>query len=85
MRTIHKYELQITDVQRVGLPVGWQTALVDVQGSKACLWAIIDTDAPIEDEVIDITGTGRPAPMGGEHIGSFQQPPFVWHVWRRAR
>lgn len=52
--------------------------------SRAC-GAIVKDDAPLVDRVIEIFGTGNPmwVDMGvsRKYIGTFQQPPFVWHVF----
>jgi hypothetical protein len=84
MKTVHKYPLTITDLQEINTYEGWQPLLVEVQAGP-CLWALVDTGRAMLVDQISITGTGRPVPDDAEHCGSFQMPPFVWHVWRRRR
>jgi hypothetical protein len=46
------------------------------------MWAAVDdTEESVETKFF-VTGTGERAPDAREHLASFQQGPFVWHVWR---
>ena len=85
MRTVHKYPLKIAHWQEINTYAGWQPLLVGVQAETPCLWAFVNTDRPMLVDQITITGTGHEVPSDAEHCGSFQYPPFVWHVWRRVR
>ncbi len=85
MKTVYKYPLYIVDAQVVNLPAGAVVLHIapDPQG-KACLWAFVDTDRPLETRSIVVTGTGHEVPDGLEHLGSFVQEWGVWHVWERV-
>lgn len=49
---------------------------------EACVWVEVDDDSPFREERdVVVTGTGTPIPDGAVHIGSFNDNPFVWHVW----
>lgn len=95
-RTIWKYELKETDVQRVGMPAGAELLHVasqrvekhgpDQYGSwdALCMWALLDPDAPTVERLVAIVGTGNPAPAlndDAKYVGSAQCGPFVWHVF----
>jgi len=86
---IWKYELSVTDMQRVMMPPGAELLSVANQGGTLCLWAKVDADLPPTDEVwIEIIGTGNeiPTDMGIDRnfIGTVLQNPFVWHVFERV-
>lgn len=86
MTTIWKYQLAIVDAQRVEMPEGAEILTAQFQGGVLCLWAMVDSDRPTTDRVIEIFGTGNPIPpfVGVRKlIATAQQPnyPLVWHVF----
>lgn len=82
MRTIYKYQLDITDAQFINAS-GFRPLYVDLQHGFPCLWAEVDTDRGLESERIYIVGTGNPVPLSDsiQYVGTFQQEEFVWHVY----
>lgn len=86
MRTIYKYPIEITDSQKIEMPVGSELihAGFDPTGTP-CVWALVDTATDKCLQEILIFGTGNPISEGhylsSEHIGSFVQGQFVWHVF----
>lgn len=84
MKTIWKFPLRITDEQWVSMPRGARVLSVQMQGDQACVWAIVESAATQEMRRLVILGTGNPIGDSGEtltFIGTFQQPPFVWHLF----
>lgn len=84
MKVIWKYELEVTDVQRVAMPEGARLLSVQAQGAAPMLWALVDSRAPIADRMIGIVGTGNPAPdddVDAVYVGSVMCGAFVWHVF----
>jgi hypothetical protein len=87
VQTIYKYRLEITDAQRVKMPEDAEILTAQFQGEDLCLWAVVDTDRPIRERVIEIFGTGNPmwVDMGvhRKFIATAQRPnmPPVWHVF----
>jgi hypothetical protein len=83
MKTIYKYPLEITDSQLIEMPMNAEIlhAGIDPQGT-ACVWAALETRNEYEQVKLLIVGTGNPIPeTARKHLGSFVQPPFVWHVF----
>jgi hypothetical protein len=82
---IWKFPLKLSTVQCVDMPQGVSPADVldvQVQNGTICLWAMCDPDATLEQRDVYIHGTGHPFnPDGMEHVGTVQQPPYVWHVF----
>jgi len=87
MARIHKYPFQITDRQTLAIP-GNSVKLLRVGLSPdkvPCLWLEVDPSAPLQPLTLLVVGTGREAPSGQAHLGSFCQGPFVWHVYSEGK
>ena len=83
MKTIYKYPIQITDKQDVGMPECANVIHVglDPQGTP-CIWAEVVTERSLRIYEVFVVGTGNPIPsVAKNHLGSFVQGPFVWHVY----
>ena len=85
MNTVWKFNLSPGDESEIEMPVGAKVLMAGEQNGVWCLWASVDPDAMKERRLFRITGTGHPIPDGVKHIASFQQPPFVWHVWESLK
>lgn len=87
MKTIWEFPLAIVSVNFVRMPRGAEILAVQTQGDAPCLWAMVEPEAPHQSRYIEVLGTGQPIheDMGVDrkYIGTFQQPPFVWHVFER--
>lgn len=80
MKKIYKYPLEVAGGwQEVVIPCNARIVHVDVQYSKICLWALVETMNETEIRTFTIKGTGQS--IGNDsYIGSVQMPPYVWHV-----
>jgi hypothetical protein len=69
------------------MPKGAEILTVQRQGNMACIWAIVDPNADRERRVFEVFGTGQSMhdDMGveREYVNTFQQGPYVWHVFER--
>lgn len=93
MRSIWKFDLEITDAQIVEMPVGAVLRFVAAQGPhEVKLWAEVDTTAWKTRRLIAMFGTGHQIPetlnnpQDGTatpitYVGSVIDGPFVWHVY----
>lgn len=82
MKTIYKYPLIVTNLQTLNLPEQAQILSIECQGDKPQMWALVDPYKPTEERTFRIFGTGDELNgFDGTHIATFQQPPFVWHVF----
>lgn len=86
MQSIWKYELEVTDIQTIRLPLGAKIISVAEQRGRLCLWAIVNLDNvhPDSGELVEIAivGTGNPVDTSGlKFIGTVVMNPFVWHVF----
>ena len=86
MKTIWKYELEVTDEQVISVPVEAQALAVQVQGGKPCIWALVDSEAERRHRTVYIHGTGHEVSLGaqsGRHLGTVQLAggALVFHVF----
>ena len=82
MKAIWKQVLCKTDRQAIDLPVGAKILDVQVQRGEWCLWYSCGVDLPLEKRYIAIYATGQEVEaLNGDYIGTFQDGPFVWHVF----
>jgi hypothetical protein len=58
MKTIWKYEFQMTDVNTVEMPEDARVLTVQVQNGTICLWAEVDTNNRMEERKFMTCGTG---------------------------
>jgi len=89
-RRIYKYEFEIGDFVEIDFPKTSTILKIECQGNQPCLWAMVDV-GEISDpsrlmgdkQKFRIFGTGHPIPVNfdGKHIATFQQDPFVWHMF----
>ena len=88
--TIYKYRLDRKPNEYgeipVLLPAGARTISVGLQGDGIVIWAIVDDEAP--DDACRtwflVLGTGKRnnSPGFGEFIGTVNQGPSWWHVFK---
>jgi len=84
MKTIWKFEVEITDEPRVQIPSGAQILHVEPASAGSLnIWALVDTSQPTEWRRLRIVGTGHPIPDADEldHVGTVSAAPFVWHLF----
>jgi hypothetical protein len=82
---VYKYTFAVDYRISIQMPADAKILMIDVQFGVPCMWALVDPAKPMVQREFLIVGTGHPVPpSGNRHVGSFQQPPFVWHVFEKA-
>lgn len=84
MKTIWKFEFDIKDDVQLQMPIGAKILSVQSQGSKSCLWALVDPDESTERRWFRIFGTGHDIDLDDyNHVGTFltSEGLFVWHMF----
>jgi hypothetical protein len=94
MKSIWKFELEITDEQTVELPIGAEIIHVDVQENydpdKIYMWAIVDPNIvclpkQMENRIFRIVGTGHQHDFidRQNYIGTVKHKngTFMWHIF----
>lgn len=87
MKTIHKYQLQITDRQVIQMPVGAEILSVQWQRNQLCAWALVEKYETVHaPRVLHVVGTGHPVADGLEFLGTIQTHggDLVWHVFEQV-
>lgn len=85
MRTIWKYELEVTDQQIHAIPEGGVILCIQVQREHPCIWVLVNREHPQEERTFRICGTGHEISENEDlsYIGSFQlyNGAFVGHLF----
>jgi len=92
MRSIWKYQLRITDAQKLEIPTGFRIRHVapapllewdkSPRDEMVNLWVEVDPNAERVPIIFYIVGTGHPLPPTGIYIGTAPMPSgLVWHVF----
>jgi hypothetical protein len=82
--TVYKYPFEIAGEVVIPMPFGAKILRVECQAGQPCMWALVDADRVIETRRFLVRGTGHDIPRNPaeiEHIATFQQGPFVWHMF----
>jgi hypothetical protein len=82
MRTIWKFPFDVADEITIEMPKGAKVVHVGPIWPMHNLWAIVDTEAPLEERKFSIRGTGHPLPpRSAKYVGTWWADPFVWHLF----
>jgi hypothetical protein len=97
MLTIHKYPLQLTELQSISVPSPAKiihlalqsTGLGTMEREVPTIWAEVETTPPSGEEAshmkrinIQMVGTGHPVPKNARHIGTVIMVGYVWHFYQ---
>lgn len=84
--TIWKYELKVTDINRLELPKGANILCVQLQSGQPCLWVETNSlESHKEVHVIETFGTGHKLDESPrKYIGTYQlqNGALVFHVYQ---
>lgn len=80
--TVWKFRIPMDEEFCLEIPSDPDILHVDVQHGDPCLWARVDPDRPFAKYTFYIVGTGHDIPPGLAHVGTWQEGPFVWHLFR---
>lgn len=82
MKTIYKYPIEITDEQKIQMPLDAKVihAGLDPNGIP-CIWAMASSHLADHSHYVYVRGTGHEISDSRRHIGSFVEGPFMWHVF----
>lgn len=88
MRSIWKYQFEVSEHFQLSMPANAEVIHVDIQDYQPTIWAIVDTDASEESRCFHIFETGHRIPpknLPSEYLKTFQQGPFVWHLFEETK
>lgn len=83
---IHRYVLQVEDLQSLYLPKTRQFLTVQMKDNALSLWFIVNEKSPMQKVQFRVYGTGTPitAPLDSiSYLGTVQEQKIgaVWHVF----
>lgn len=83
MKTIYKFTLEVAARQYIMMPMGRRILSVQMQHGKPCIWAEVDSDISMQQNVILMRGTGQALGDAerSKYIGTIQDGGLVWHVY----
>jgi len=81
MRTIWKFQFEISDEIIIEMPEGSEILSIQVQGGMPTLWAICDPSRKNYNRVLSCYGTGHKVRYTQNYIGTIQINGFVWHLF----
>lgn len=88
MKTVWKFKLELTDIQRIQIPACAQILTCQMQGDDMVLYAFLNPVMKPESRTIIIFGTGHEREESDLHpyryLATLQQNGFVWHVFERT-
>jgi hypothetical protein len=67
------------------MPRGARILHLALQNNEPHIWAEVESTASFERRFFHIVGTGFDIDSFDVYIGTYQLPPFVWHVYEVKR
>ena len=78
MKQIWKFRVNTT----IQMPMEAKILTVQLQDGEPMMWLVVDTENELESRKFTIVGTGNSFDdKDAKYIGTFQEPPFVWHLF----
>ncbi len=85
MKTIWKFPMPAPRCV-IDMPAGAQVIRVSRQPpSNICIWAIVESDNATEKRLFAAVGTGHAIPLDGRYLGTWDDGPFVWHLFEPSQ
>lgn len=82
MKVIWKYEIPIAEQFSLAIPQYGEILSVQLQNNKPKMWVVVDSDEETIVRTFQLVGTGNKEIKNGMlYIGTFQMPPYVWHLY----
>jgi hypothetical protein len=83
MKTVWKFQLEVTDHQSLFMPVGAEVLTCGFQGNELFVWALVDDQAASEDRQFRIIGTGHEADcvQSWRYVNTVFYNTLVWHIF----
>ena len=87
MKTIWKYEFEVSDMIRLEIPGGGEILKFQLQNGKLCMWILVETEKPKKLRIFVIYGTGQTITVNinteYQYIDTVLQSDgkLVWHLF----
>lgn len=63
------------------IPEGAKFLKIEMQDDQFAAWFMVSPENKLVPRKFKIYGTGFKIPQGEKYLGTFQNPPFVWHLF----
>ena len=74
---------RITELE---LPAGATILYVADQKGLPYMWVLVDLETEAKEfRTFEVIGTGHPVEEDLTHVGTWQSPPFVWHLFEKTK
>jgi hypothetical protein len=84
-KQIWKYTLSGI-ISNIEMPLDAEILTVQLQNGQPTIWALVNSKNELENRNFAIVGTGNPFDdTNHKYIGTFQDSPFVWHLFEIVR
>lgn len=84
MRTVWKFTVE-GPYPEVDMPQGAEVLRFAMQGTVPCIWARVDTQAPMRRRYFAILGTGQEIGFEfNKYHGTCDDGPYVWHLFENT-
>lgn len=86
-RSVWKFPLIADHAQRgeikIEMPLASKVIALQVQEGVPMLWAEVILEIPqkLETRTFAVHGTGHSIPWDRDYVGTWQEPPYVWHLY----
>jgi hypothetical protein len=85
MRVMWKFPFDVAPRFSVQMPAVHRVCAVQLQGGVPCMWVLVDHASAVETVWFRVVGTGHQFDLDGlGFVGTFQQAPFVWHLFEEV-
>lgn len=82
-KTIWKYIFGFNVEQE--MPDGAEFLFAELQDGVLAAWFMVLPDSPKVKRRFKVYGTGHEIPMSSRYLMTFQQPPYVWHLFEESQ
>lgn len=81
--TVYKYPVEINDTFVLTMPAVAKPLHVALRHGSPYVWVAVNPETMDVDHQFQLCGTGhrRTDIAADTHVGSFQEGPFVWHLF----
>jgi hypothetical protein len=86
-KVIYKYAIDgVGFTTQHEMPKGAEFLYVDLQNDTPQAWFLIDPSVDRTTfRLFKVYGTGHKIPMRERYLGTYQQPPYVWHLFEELQ
>lgn len=85
MKKIYKFTLEINHEQEIEIPDDGEILSVQMQHGEPQIWVLVNPENFTVKRRFRIFGTGHDVTGELKFIGTFQNGPFVWHLFEVAQ